>query len=83
MRRTGQCSLDIAFADRKSADQVRLTPLMDDSAVAAQRGLGVDNDRQLFEVPVDQFGGVLRLVAAFRDNDHERLTHMAHLVMCQ
>ncbi len=83
MRSAGQHGVDIAPADRKRADQIGLKPVMDNRAVRAQRRLGVDHRRQLFEVPGHPFGRVFGLVAALRDNDRNRLADMPHLVVRQ
>ena len=44
------------------------------------RVLGVDDERQLFVVDLDRFGGVERLVLGFGDHHRHRLADMARLV---
>jgi hypothetical protein len=81
MRRTGHRGVDIASADREGADQVGFEPFMDQRTVGPQRCLRVNDGRQFLEIAVHQFGCVFRLVTAFGDNDGNRLTDVAYLVV--
>ncbi len=83
VRGAGQRRLGIAPADREGADQVGVQPVVDQRAVRAQGSLGIDHRRQFLEVETRRLGRVLGLVAAFGDDDRDRLADMAHLVMGQ
>ena len=56
---------------------------MDDRTVSAQRRLGVDHGRQLFEIRDYLLGRVFGLVAALRDDDRDCFADMPHLVVRQ
>ncbi len=56
---------------------------MDDRAARPQPRLGIDDRRQFFQVPADQFGRVLSQVARLRDDDRDGFADMAHLVVRQ
>jgi hypothetical protein len=78
----GQCRFRIASAHREGADQVGLKPVMDDRATGLQSCLGVNDGRQLFEIPGYFLGGVFGLITALCDDDPDRLADMSHLVVC-
>ena len=77
--RGGERGRHCAFLDGELADQVGRVLFVEDLRPRRQRGLGIDDGGQRFDVDRDQLGGIQGLVAALGHDHGDRLADMADL----
>ena len=81
VRRARQRAVDVALADAKFADQVGVVFVVQHRSAGLQRRFRIHDGRQRFEIDGDQLGRVFGEIAAFGQDDRDRLADMAHLVI--